>query len=107
LLQGRARANGAADGTIYQLTMMAEQPGPQRTTVWFVGNDSAEANYFNVARSGYKFDANGRLIRADWTGTTYCYRIHRVVDIDVDAIARAGIERSPIGGKASARVAKM
>jgi hypothetical protein len=67
---GRARANGAADGAIYQLTMMAEQPSPQRTTVWFVGNDSAEANYFNVARSGYKFDANGRLIRADWTGTT-------------------------------------
>src|SRR5678816_2234348 len=71
---GRARANGAAGGAIYQLTMMAEQPSPQRTTAWFVGNDSAEANYFNVARSGYKFDANGRLIRADSTGTTYRYR---------------------------------
>ena len=46
-------------------------------------------NYFGVSRSGYRFDGQGRLIRADWTGTTYRYRIARVADVDVDRIAQA------------------
>src|SRR6185503_19873817 len=74
--------------SIYQLTMFTAQKEPQQSRIWFVGKDSAELNYFNVARSGYRFDDAGRLIRADWTGTTYRYLIKRGPDIDVALYAR-------------------
>lgn len=86
--EARTRANPAGESTIATLTMLPNQPAPQRTQVWFVGADSAELNYFGVARSGYKFDAQGRLIRADWTQTTYRYKITRVADIDPLALAK-------------------
>lgn len=87
--QARRRADSAGRGALQQLTMIPSQLTPQRTQVWFVGTDSAEASYFSIAKSGYRFDEDGRLIRSDWTATTVRYRIVRVPSIDVEAIARA------------------
>jgi hypothetical protein len=84
----RRRVAKGADSSIYLLGMFTAQKEPQKSRIWFVGTDSAELNYFNVARSGYRFDDAGRLIRADWTGTTYRYRITRGPDVDVTSYAR-------------------
>jgi len=84
----RRRVATGLDSSIFLLSMLTGQREPQRSRIWFVGTDSAELNYFNVARSGYRFDEKGRLIRADWTGTTYRYRITRGPDVDVEAYAR-------------------
>jgi hypothetical protein len=84
----RRRVATGLDSSIFLLSMLTGQREPQRSRIWFVGTDSAELNYFNVARSGYRFDDKGRLIRADWTGTTYRYRITRGPDVDVEAYAR-------------------
>lgn len=80
------RARG--DSAIYQLTMIPQQTRPSASRAWLVGKDSAELDYFGVARSGYKFDETGKLLRADWRGTTYRYRISRIDAVDVDALAR-------------------
>lgn len=87
--QARERSNGAAESSWSLLTMIPGLPRTQRQRVWLIGSDSAEADYFGVARSGYRFDAQGRLVRADWTRTTYKYRATRVDAFDVDSIARA------------------
>jgi len=84
----RRRVATKSDSSIYLLSMFTGQREPQRSRIWFVGKDSAELNYFNVARSGYRFDDKGRLIRADWTGTTYRYQIRRGPDVDVEAFVR-------------------
>ena len=84
----RRRIATKPDTTIYLLSMLAGQKQPQRARIWFVGADSAELDYFGVARSGYRFDADGRLIRADWRGTTYRYVVTRGADVDVEAFAR-------------------
>src|SRR5690349_28291 len=81
----RRRLATTPDTSIYLLTMLAGQKQPQRSRAWLVGGDSAELDYFGVARSGYKFDDAGRLIRADWRGTTYRYVISRGADVDIDA----------------------
>jgi hypothetical protein len=81
----RRTLSSTGDTSIYLLTMLAGQRQPQRARVWLVGADSAELDYFGVARSGYKFDDAGRLIRADWRGTTYRYVVSRGADIDIDA----------------------
>ena len=83
-----AQMRARGDSSIYQLTMIPQQAKPGAAKAWLVGSDSAELNYFNVARSGYKFDASGKLIRADWRNTTYRYRIERTSAPDVDAIAK-------------------
>jgi hypothetical protein len=85
----RRRANGAAEGAVHLLTMSPGQMAPQKIQVWFVGSDSVEMSYFGVAKSGYRFDAKGQLVRSDWTGTTYRYRIARVPNVDVDRLASA------------------
>ena len=85
----RRRGGAQPDSAIYLITMLAAQPRPSRNKIWFVGVDSAEMNYFDVSRSGYRFDADGHLVRADWTGTTYRYRITRVPDVDVERVAQA------------------
>ena len=70
---------------------------PSKTKAWLVGRDSAELSYFGVAKSGYKFDDRGRLLRADWTGTTYKYRVRRTGDVDVPTLARAWGEADRAG----------
>ena len=77
------------DTAVTQLGMIAQQGAPQRTRAWFPSPDSAEISYFGVAKSGYKFDADGRLLRADWRGTTYGYEIKRVANVDIEAAVRA------------------
>ena len=84
----RRRVAAGLDSSIFLLTMFTAQKEPQKSRIWFVGTDSAELNYFNVARSGYRFDDKGKLIRADWTGTTYRYQIKRGPDVDVASFAR-------------------
>jgi hypothetical protein len=74
---------------VYQLTLVAAQPSPAKTRAWVVGTDSAELSYFGVAKSGYRFDNAGRLVSADWTRTTYRYRVERLADANLDAVARA------------------
>jgi len=85
----RRRATTAPDTSLYQLTLVAQQAKPSRTPAWIVGGDSTELSYFGVAKSGYRFDRAGRLVRADWTGTTYRYRVDRLTEVDLDGIARA------------------
>jgi hypothetical protein len=87
--EARTRTSATTELAIYQLTMIPSQLTPQRTRVWFIGADSAEVDYFGVARSGWRFDAKGQLLRADWTGTTYRYRIRRTEEPNVEEIARA------------------
>ncbi|MEO5800275.1 MAG: DUF2911 domain-containing protein [Gemmatimonadales bacterium] len=83
----RERARVAPDSMIYLTYTFAGAPNPTRKRAWLVAPDSAELDYFGVARSGYRFNVKGELIRADWTGTTYRYLVQRVASIDVDAIA--------------------
>jgi len=79
----------AIDTAVYQLTLNSGQRSVLRTRAWLVGADSAELDYFNAGRSGYKFDGAGRLLRSDWTGTTYRYKVRRVDAIDIAAIGDA------------------
>lgn len=77
-----------------RMSQIVSIPGLARASavrVWFVAPDSAEMDYFGVARSGWRLAADGSLLRADWTGTTYRYRIERVASIDVEGIARAWV----------------
>jgi hypothetical protein len=85
----RRRLPTSGDTALYQLTLLAGQAAPSTTRAWIIGTDSAELSYFGVARSGYRFDAAGRLTSADWRGTTYRYRIERLADANLDPIARA------------------
>ena len=85
----RKRAAAGRDTSLYQLTLLAGQTQPSKTRAWVVGPDSAELSYFGVAKSGYRFDRAGQLVRADWTSTTYRYRIDRLPDADLEPIARA------------------
>jgi hypothetical protein len=87
-LRRRLAVGSATDTTLHQLTLIAGQRAPSRTRAWVVGTDSAELSYFGVAKSGYRFDRDGRLLRSDWTGTTYRYRVDRLASVDLDAIAR-------------------
>jgi hypothetical protein len=80
-----------------QITTLASQTKPQATGLWFIGNDSAELDYFGVARRGFKFDSHGRLIRSNWDASTYRYQMVRVAKIDVDKIARAWAARDAVG----------
>jgi len=86
----RARGVSGPDSIpmLYQVTMIPAQARPSRARAWFIGADSAELDYFGRARSGYRFDADGRLLRANWEATTYRYRIDRVGTPDVDAVAK-------------------
>ncbi len=92
LNEARRRSGGAVESNIYLLTMHPGQSAPQRLRAWLISADSAELDYFGVTRSGYKFDAKGQLTRADWSKTTYRYRIARVPSIDVTPLARAWAE---------------
>jgi hypothetical protein len=85
----RRRIATGGDSAFYQLSMNAAQPAPSKARAWVVGADSAELSYFGVAKSGYKFDQRGRLMSADWTGTTYRYRVERLSDVNVEPFARA------------------
>jgi hypothetical protein len=85
----RRRVATGGDTALYQLALIAAQPSPSRTRAWLVGADSAELSYFGVAKSGYRFDRDGRLVRSDWTNTTYRYRVERLAGVDLDPIARA------------------
>jgi hypothetical protein len=85
----RTRQQPAGESTVRFITMNPRQVQSFPTRVWFIGTDSVEMDYFGVARSGYRLDASGGLARADWTGTTYRYRITRVNQVDVERIAVA------------------
>jgi hypothetical protein len=88
-----ARRRGApAEMAIHLVTMNPGQTTPQRIRAWLPFPDSAELDYFGIARSGYRFNGRGDLIRADWRNTTYRYRVARVDTVDVDGIARSWAE---------------
>jgi hypothetical protein len=108
--EARTRQQAPGESTVRFITMSPRQLQSSPTRVWFVGADSVELDYFGVARSGYKLDTSGRLIRADWTGTTYRYRITRVNEVDVDRIAadwsardRAGTSMGALSPRDTAR----
>jgi hypothetical protein len=83
--QARFRT-GSGDSVWY--TFGPAHRAPAATRVWLIASDSAEADYFGVARSGYRFDSMGRLLRSDWSGTTYKYTVTRGEPVDVEAIDR-------------------
>jgi hypothetical protein len=95
-----ARRRGASEPELAMplWTMVAAQKAPEQRPVWLIGRDSAEMSYFGVARSGYRFDPDGRLLRADWRGTTYHYRITRVPAPDLESLAAAWTE-ADAGGR--------
>ncbi|MDX2261056.1 MAG: DUF2911 domain-containing protein [Gemmatimonadales bacterium] len=72
-----------------QVAAVVRQLAPSRTRFWTIRPDSIEADYFGAGRSGWAFDGNGQLLRADWRGTTYRYRIVRTAAVEVEAIGRA------------------
>lgn len=84
--QARSRAQ---NGESAWYTFGPADRAPAATRIWLIGSDSAEADYFGVARSGYRFDEAGRLIRSNWSGTTYKYTVTRGAPADVEAIVRA------------------
>ena len=92
----RQRAAARRDTSLSMLSMSPAQIGATRTRAWLIGTDSAELSYFGVAKSGYRFDDSGRLLNADWTRTTYRYRVRRIPAPDVIAIAQrwASADRS-------------
>ena len=85
-----ARARGAErkDTALWMLTMSPAQPAAVRMKAWILGPDSAELSYFGISKSGYRFDDNGRLMSADWTATTYHYRVRRIAETDILGIAQ-------------------
>jgi hypothetical protein len=89
----RAARGQSADSTgahrLPQVYAITRQSAPAATRVWFPAADSAEMDYFGVARSGWRFNAAGDLIRADWRGTTYRYLVERIAAPDVAALAAA------------------
>jgi hypothetical protein len=86
------------DSLIALVTMHPAESRPQRLRAWLVGADSAELDYFGVNRSGYRFDRSGKLIRSDWTGTTYRYRVARTAQPpEVEVLAQAWAERDRAG----------
>jgi hypothetical protein len=84
----KKRADAKNESSMRLITMNPRQVSTFPTKVWFIGNDSAELDYFGVTRSGWKFATDGSLTRADWTNTTYRYRIVRTGVIDVESIAQ-------------------
>ncbi|MGH7710457.1 MAG: DUF2911 domain-containing protein, partial [Gemmatimonadaceae bacterium] len=95
--QARRLSAEKSESEWHLLTIHPLQTQPQRTKVWLVGADSAESDYFGVARAGFKFDSQGRLLRSDWSATTYKYQIRRGPDIDVSVIASAWDARDRAG----------
>lgn len=84
----RAHAAARGDTSLWMLTLSPAQLASVRMRAWLVGADSAELSYFGISKSGYRFDDNGRLMSADWTATTYRYRVRRIAETDVIAIAQ-------------------
>lgn len=95
--QARRAAAGGPESAWHLLTMNAQQMQPQRVKVWLVGADSAESDYFGVARIGHRFNARGQLLRSDWSQSTYKYAVRRGTDIDVLALAREWDARDRAG----------
>jgi hypothetical protein len=94
----RRDADSSGASAIRLLSLVRSQTRTYPTRVWFVGQDSVEMDYFGVTRSGFRLDGEGRILRADWTSTTYQYRITRVPAPDADAVARAWHEREGRNG---------
>jgi hypothetical protein len=88
LTAARKTATPAGESTLPQLIMIAGANRPNGTRVWFIGTDSAEVDYFGVARRGFKLNDKGEVIRSDWSKTTFKYDMRRVSQIDVDRIAK-------------------
>jgi hypothetical protein len=86
-----ARARAATTRGETRWYLLGNSPGqtaPQALRVWHIAEDSVEADYFGVARSGFKFDRAGHLIRSDWTATTYKYIVTRVGAFAVEPFAK-------------------
>lgn len=98
LAYARARAKQPTGETVWHLlSTSAGQSAPQALRVWHIVPDSAEGDYFGVARSAFKFDSEGRLLRSDWTGTTYQYKVVRVAQADPEAQARVWAAQEAAG----------
>jgi hypothetical protein len=80
----RKTAGEGGQSVLPQLYMIAGFKQPAGTPIWFIGQDSVEMDYFGRARRGFKLDAQGRVLRADWTKTSYAYVVRRVASVDVD-----------------------
>jgi len=88
--EGRAATPDSSGAHLLsQVAAVVRQLAPSRTRFWTIRPDSIEADYFGVGRSGWVFDGDGHLLRADWRGTTYRYHITRTPTVDAEAIGRA------------------
>ena len=84
----RKLANAAGEASLSQVFMIAGFRQPSGTRLWFIGKDSVEMDYFGVTRRGFRLDEAGRIVSADWTNSTYKYRMRRIPTVDVNAIAK-------------------
>ncbi len=99
-----ARKTAKDDGSsvLSQLYMIPNFKQPGGTPIWFIEKDSVEMDYFGRARRGFKLDAQGRVIRSDWSKTTYAYQMRRVASINVDRIGASWAEADSRGTRMGA-----
>jgi hypothetical protein len=85
------------DGAAHIIGFGAQQAAPARVDTRFVGSDSAEI-VVQGFRTGFKLDANGRIVRGDGSLTTQKFLVTPVGDVDVNAVASAWAAKEASGG---------
>lgn len=98
---GTARRLGAA----YLIGFAAQQAAPNKQDIRFFGSDSAEVVAAGF-RTGFRLDANGRIVRSDGSLTTQKFIGTAATGINVGTVASAWAARDAAGqalGVASTR----
>lgn len=85
------------DGSAYTIGFSPAQTSPAKVDVRFFDPDSAEI-VVQGFRTGFKMDANGRLVSSDGRLTTQKFIVTRDSDVDALAVARAWEARDANGG---------
>jgi hypothetical protein len=78
----------AEQQTFDRLAFFSAMNAPSRTRLLSVAKDSVVVDYFGQGSWSAFFDAKGRLVRSDWSRTTYHVRVVRVPAIDAELFAR-------------------
>ena len=92
-------------GQVHTIGVNAQQAAPVPVTVRLIGSDSAEV-ITQGFRTGFKLDANGRIVRGDGSLTTQKFVATPVTSPDLSAIAAAWAAKDAAGqpmGVASTR----
>lgn len=94
-----ARNQPIAEGpTLARMSASGMQAAPSQTPLHFTRPDSVVVDYFRQGSFGVAFDAEGRLIRSDWRGTTLKVLVNRVAEVDPTAFAKRWATDEAAGG---------